>query len=307
MTDSHALAQWTTRIPVQLAAAGVLFSSIGFGLVPFFSRGLTDSGMAPHAVAFYRYALAAIFLLPIVLRNLKHWREICWGLASGVTMGVGWIGYVSALETAPASTLGVLYMTYPVFTVLIAWVLFSDPPTRRAVLASGLIFLAAFIAGAPGAVAPEHVPALILSLAAPFGFGLAICVLVHRLSRVEPLARIASVSLGAVLGLAPLMVTSDAIEVVPKDAQTWLLIAGIATLSALIPQLIYMICSPVIGAARSAVYGSVELPTMFAVAVFALGEALTLPQVIGCVLILSSILLVQSRVTRNVTNRMTRQ
>lgn len=306
MTDAPEISPWTSRVPVSIAALGVLVSSIGFGLVPYFSRGLTDNGVAPHAVAFYRYTLAAVFLFPIVLRNRRYWREICWGLVSGVTMGLGWIGYVSALETAPASTVGVLYMTYPIFTVLIAWLLFSEPPTRRAVLASGLIFLAALIAGAPGAVLVEQIPALVMSLAAPFGFGLAICVLVHRLSRIEPLARIASVSLGAILGLTPLMLSSAPAEVIPQDRDTWVLIVGIATLSALVPQLIYMICSPIIGAARSAVFGSVELPTMFAVAVFALGESLTWSQIIGCVLILSAILMVQSRATQNVANHISK-
>ncbi|MEO0750779.1 MAG: DMT family transporter [Pseudomonadota bacterium] len=295
------MTHWTARIPVPVAAAGVLLASIAFGLVPYFSRGLTESGLAPQAVAFYRYMLTALLLLPILARNLRHWREILWGLVAGMTMGLGWIGYVSALETIPASTVGVLYMTYPVFTVVIAWVLFADPPTRRALLASGLIVLAAFVAGGPAAVARGDIPALLLSLAAPFGFGVGICVLVHRLSRIEPLARIASVALGATLGILPLIAGSSAAEVVPGDRETWVLVAGIALIAALVPQLIYTVCSPIIGTSRSAVFGSVELPTMFAVGVFAFGEELTAPQIVGCVLILSAILLVQSRATRNVT------
>ncbi|MEO0371739.1 MAG: DMT family transporter, partial [Pseudomonadota bacterium] len=268
---------------------------------------LTDNGMAPHAVAFYRFTLAAVLLSPFFLRNLRHWREILWGLATGIAMGVGWIGFVTALKTAPASTLSVLYMTYPIFTVLMSWMLFSDRPTTKAVIACVMILLAAFIAAGPGAVAPEHIPALLLSLVAPIGFGFSICVLVHRLARLEPLARITSVSVGAVLGLGPLMLASAPAEVIPQDRETWVLIVMIASVSALVPQLIYTICSPIIGASRSAVFGSIELPTMLAVAVFAFGEALTWQQIVGCVLILASILLVQSRATRNVTNRMTRQ
>ncbi len=106
-------------------------------------------------------------------------------------MGLGWIGYVTALEKLPASTVGVLYMTYPVFTLVIAWAVFGDAPTRRAMLAAGLIVVAAVIAGSPASEAAEHLPALLLSLAALFGFGFGICVLVHRLSRIAPLARIA--------------------------------------------------------------------------------------------------------------------
>ena len=103
------------------AVAGVLFASICFGFVPYFSRGLTDQGLAPYAVAFYRYILAAIVLLPALLIHRSNWREIVWGMAAGAVMGLGWVGYVTALETVSTSTVGVLYMTYPVFTIGIAW------------------------------------------------------------------------------------------------------------------------------------------------------------------------------------------
>ncbi len=296
-----------SALPVFWAATGVFVASVCFGLVPYFGRSLTEQGMAPFAVAFYRYVLAAIVLLPILLRQTKAWREVLWGLVAGVVMGLGWIGYVTALETLPVSTVGVLYMTYPVFTVIVAWFLFGDRPTRRALIASGLILLAATIAGNPSAVPVNQLPALLFSLAAPLGFGFGICVLVHRLSRIPPLARIASVSLGSFLGLAPLMLMSDADQILPKDANDWFLIAGIAIVSALVPQLIYSVCSPIIGTSRTAVIGSVELPTMFAVSVFAFGEQLTLPQTIACVLIVSAIILTRSRATRNVTTNITKR
>ncbi len=294
-------------MPYALAALGVLFASICFGFVPLFSRGLTDQGLAPYAIAFYRYILAAMLLLPVTLRYLSQWREILWGMGAGAVMGMGWIGYVSALETVPTSTVGVLYMTYPVFTVLIAWVLFREGPTRRSLLASTLIILAAAIAGGPASVTAEQLPTLLMSLAAPFGFGFGICVLVHRLSRLPPLARISSVSLGSVIGLAPLILTSDMAEVLPSGRQQWMLIAGIGLVTALIPQLIYTICSPIIGTTRTAVIGSVELPTMFAIGFFAFQEAITASQAIGCVLILTAIAVTQSRSTRTVTTVIARE
>ncbi len=296
-----------SALPVFWAATGVFVASVCFGLVPYFGRSLTEQGMAPFAVAFYRYVLAAIVLLPILFRQTKAWREVLWGLVAGVVMGLGWIGYVTALETLPVSTVGVLYMTYPVFTVIVAWFLFGDRPTRRALIASGLILLAATIAGNPSAVPVNQLPALLFSLAAPLGFGFGICVLVHRLSRIPPLARIASVSLGSFLGLVPLMLMSDADQILPKNANDWFLIAGIAIVSALVPQLIYSVCSPIIGTSRTAVIGSVELPTMFTVSVFAFGEQLTLPQIVACVLVVSAIILTRSRATRNVTTNIAKR
>lgn len=284
-----------------LAVAGVLFASICFGFVPYFSRGLTDQGLAPYAVAFYRYILAAIVLLPALLKHRSNWREIVWGMGVGIVMGLGWVGYVTALETVPASTVGVLYMTYPVFTIVIAWALFGDQPTRRGLVAAGLIILAAIIAGSPASVPPDQIPTLLVSLAAPFGFGFGICVLVHRLSRIAPLARMASVSLGSVVGLAPLILSSEVVEILPKGGNDWFLIIGIGLVTALIPQLIYTVCSPVIGATRTAVIGSVELPTMFAVGVLAFGEVITGAQAAACVIVLGAIALTQSRSTRTVT------
>jgi drug/metabolite transporter (DMT)-like permease len=292
-------------IPYAIAILGVLFASICFGLVPYFSRGLTEQGVAPYAVAFYRYIVAAIALFPVLIMRRKAWREITWGLSAGAVMGLGWIGYVTALEKLPASTVGVLYMTYPVFTLVIAWVLFSDAPTRRALLASCLIVLAAIIAGSPASVPIEHIPMLLMSLAAPFGFGFGICVLVHRLSRIAPLARIASVSLGAILGLAPLILSSEIAELLPRERSDWLLIVGIGLVTALVPQLIYTVCSPVIGASQTAVVGSVELPTMFAVGLLALGEAITATQAIACALVLGAIAITRSRKTRTVSTVLT--
>ncbi len=54
-----------------IAALGVLFASICFGIVPYFSRNLTDQGLAPHAVAFYRYIITAVILLPAFLSQLQ--------------------------------------------------------------------------------------------------------------------------------------------------------------------------------------------------------------------------------------------
>ena len=305
MTDSPSDVK-TQYYRQTMAAFGVLFASVCFGIVPYFSRNLTDQGLAPHAVDFYRYVIAAVILLPAVLTQLKAWRELVWGLSAGAAMGMGWIGYVTAVETMPASTVGVLYMTYPVFTVVIAWALFADTPSRRALIASILIILAAIIAGNPSSVPPNQLATLAISLAAPLGFGFGICVLVHRLSRIPSLARIASVSLGSVLALVPLVVTSTSAEILPQDFDTWMLILGIAVVSALVPQLIYTVSSPIIGASRTAVIGSVELPTMFLVSMFAFGETLTFSQLMACALIVIAIVVTRSRVTRNVTTNIVR-
>jgi len=283
-----------------LATFAVIAASVGFGLVPYFARTLTAEGMAPHAIAFFRYAFAATVLLPFVWRARAQWAALVWGLVAGIGMGVGWVGYVRAVEIVPVSTAGILYMTYPVFTLLIAWLVFGDPPGRRAILAALMIVAAAALATSPDAITPDQVPALILSLAGPLGFGFGINVLVHKLAVLKPVVRIACISLGSVLGLLPLMTTTPVAALLPVTVSGWWLVAGIAFGSALVPQLLYTVAAPVIGTARTAIAGSFELPTMFLVGWFAFAEPIETAQWAACAIVILAIALTPRKSIRSV-------
>jgi drug/metabolite transporter (DMT)-like permease len=283
----------------------VVLACFCFGTIPYFAKSLSDAGMAPYAVAFYRYGLSAIVLLPILLRIPKaQWRTVAWGIFSGISVGLGWVGFVSALETVPVTTVGVLYMTYPVFTILIGWVWFRDAPSKRALSAALMVVMAALLASSPVAVETRHLPAMLISLTAPISFGLGINILIHKLTPIRALARVATFSLGASLGLLPLLLLADPGSVLPQQLDDWWLIAGLALGTALFPQWIYTTFAPEIGAARAAVSGSVELPTMFIVGWFLLGENIGVAQWLACLLVTLAILLTPARATRNLSTQM---
>ncbi len=295
-----------TREPgVLLPTCVVLLSCFCFGTIPYFAKTLTDSGMASYAVAFYRYGLSALILFPILLRlPAAQLKTVIWGVTSGVAVGLGWVGYVSALKTVPVSTVGVLYMTYPVFTILIGWLWFQDKPSNRALYATAIVIAAAVIASSPAAVEPRHLPAMLVSLTAPISFGLGINILVHKLTPIHALARVASFALGASVSLLPLLILSEPRAVLPQDIAGWQLIAGLAVGTALLPQLLYTMFAPMIGAARSAMAGSIELPTMFFIGWFTLGEVIGPAQWLACLLITLAILMTPARATRNLTTQM---
>ena len=72
----------------------------------------------------------------------------------------------------------------------------------------------------------------------------------------------------------------------------------------MIPQLIYTTYVHRIGAARSAVAGSIELPTMLFIGWFALGETIGLAQWLACLLITLAIVLTPARATRNLSTQL---
>jgi drug/metabolite transporter (DMT)-like permease len=66
-------------------------------------------------------------LLPLPLRlPAASMKTVAWDVLCGITVGLGWVGYVSALQTVPVSTVGVLYMTCPVFTLLVGWLMLGE-------------------------------------------------------------------------------------------------------------------------------------------------------------------------------------
>ena len=282
----------------------VVLACACFGTIPYFAKSLTDAGIASYAVAFYRYGLSAIVLLPLLRVPAELRRTVAWGLASGVSVGLGWIGFVAALETVPVSSLGVLYMTYPVFTLLIGWIWFRDLPSKRAVSGALMVVMAALLATSPAAVEPRHLPAMLLSLSAPISFGFGINVLIHKLTPLPALSRVGTFSVGAATSLLPLLLLSTPDEVLPRSADQWWLVAGLAFGTALLPQLIYTTFAPMIGAARSAVAGSVELPMMFLVGLLFLGETIGVPQWIACLLVTVAIVMTPARATRNLSTQM---
>ena len=290
-----------TLLPTTL----VLLSGFCFGTIPYCARSLTDAGMASHAVAFYRYGISALVLFPLLLRLPRSkWKTILWGMASGAFVGLGWVGYVSGLKTVPVSTIGVLYMTYPVFTVLVGWAWFRDKPSFKALCGASIVILAALLASSPVAVEPQHLPAMLISLTAPISFGVGINILVHKLMPISPINRVASFTVGASLSLVPLLIVTDPQAVLPQTPAEWQLITGLALGTALIPQLIYTTYAHKIGAARSAVAGSIELPTMFFIGWFALGETIGPVQWLACLLITLAILLTPARATRNLATQL---
>jgi drug/metabolite transporter (DMT)-like permease len=194
-------------------------------------------------------------------------------------------------------------MTYPVFTILIGWAWFRDKPSFKAPCGASIVILAALLASSPAAVEPQHLPAMLISLSAPISFGIGINILVHKLMPISPIHRVASFLLGAALSLVPLLIYTDPQAVLPQTAAEWQLVAGLVLATALLPQLIYTTFAHKIGAARSAVAGSIELPTIFLIGWFALGESIGPLQWLACLLITLAILLTPARATQLVMSR----
>jgi len=252
-----------------IAAAAVLF-----GLTPLFGRSLQAHGVSDPAIAFYRFFFSALALAPFLPRDRARRRETAMMLGAGLAMGLSWLTYLAALQTETVAAVGVIYMSYPLFAVLLAWALAGLRPTSRGLGAGALILAAAallLLAEGGGARDPL---ALALALPAPLCFGLIIVALTLLTPSLTALEKMAAGMIGSTLGLAPLLATAPAGSVLPVDGAGLALVVGLALGTALVPQLLYTVAAPRVGPARAAAAGSFELPTMLAIGALAFGERL---------------------------------
>ena len=271
----------------------VVVSSIMMGSVPVFARELTDAGLSAVSVSFYRNMFGAVVLFHLLRFDAARRSATLWALVAGLGMGLGWTAYVRAVEVVPVSTAGVVYMSYPLFAIVLARVLFRVTPTRRAMVSGMIVLLASVVAMGPELGGDAEV--MVVALAAPLSFGFAVAVLTERLASLRPIERVAPIAFGSTIGLFPIMATQPFDASIPKSLSAWVLALSIALFTAIGPQWMYSSAAPRVGPARAAVAGSVELPMMFLVGYLWFDEALTWQQGLAGLMVLGAILVVPSR------------
>lgn len=286
-------ARWPRALDT--ASLWLALAIAGFGLVPLFARHLLEAGLSPEAIALYRFGLLLLLTVPVLPRILRTRAKRGPALllaGAGLAMGLAWSMYLKGLDAVPVALAGTIYMTYPLFVLLLAWVWLRQPIQRRAVLAGGLILAGASVLLAGTNIGLEELaPGLLLCLPAPLAFALIIVVLVRKSAGLGTFEKLAVGLAGTVAGLLPLAVIGDPAGLVPAAAGDWLWIAGMAVFSAALPQLLYTAMAPRLPEARVATLGALELPVMVAIGWLALGEALGLTDILAIILIVAAVAL----------------
>lgn len=267
----------------------LVISSVCFGLVPLFGRTLLDLGLSAEAIALYRFGLA----LPLAVAFLPRRRSTLGPAAAlvgvSIAMGLGWTTYLRAIEHVSLASAGVVYMSYPLFVVLLARLMVGHRLTPRAILGATLVLAGAFIVNAPAAVSGGNWLVLLSSLPAPIGFALTIVLLVTTGQRFTTLERWSLICVGAVIGLLPAVLARGPGTLVPQSSDGWLWVAALALVTATLPQLLYIFAARYVSPARAAASGAVELPTMIAIGWLAFAETVGLREVVGAALVVAAI------------------
>ncbi|MFI7332483.1 DMT family transporter [Micromonospora aurantiaca (nom. illeg.)] len=295
-----------------MGAALCLLSAACFGAMAVFGKLAYDAGVPPTSLLLVRFGLAAA-LLWLVLLTRPGLRRAAPGDAGdgrratrrgrvvAVALGLGAIGYAtqaslyfSALELMDASLLALILYTYPVMVTVAAVLLGRDrlTPGRGAALvaASGGTLLVLLGAGGAG----FHPLGALLAFAAAVTYTVYILVsdtVVHRLA---PVALSALVMTGAAGTLGARALVTGGVDL-SFGWRGWFWLAAIAVVSTVVAMLAFFAGLRRTGPSTAAILSTFEPVVTAALATLALGEALTLAQLAGGALVLSSVAVLQLR------------
>lgn len=200
--------------------------------------------------------------------------------------------YFAALERLPVGVLVLLLYVYPVFVVLLAWLLERERPTPAALLAMGVALLGiALTTDLSGRVG---LPGVLLAMASAAVYATYLLVSA-RVSRVtEPVTTSGYVFIGATLSFTALALMDGQFKI-PSSLPDWGLVLGISTIATVFPVILIFVGLRRIRATQASIVSMLEPLFTIGMGVLILGEHLNVAQLLGGSLILLSVVILQRR------------
>jgi len=274
----------------------VLVSALCFGTLAILAKLGYRAGLDAQQIVTFRFLVGAAGML--VAAGVA--RQNPFRLPRRTFLGIvlmGAVGYVTqswtfilALQALPASLVELLAYTYPAIVVLAGRLLFG-----RRLPAVQLVALAGSFAGVVllvGAVRLAGGPALFFALFNPVVYAAYLLTGERVMKDVPP------------VGAAALTITSTAVTLLlvtgaggrlrlPVGAAQWSVLLALGVISTMVAITALLAALPRIGAARASLLSTVEPVWTVALAVALLGDRLSLPQVVGALLVLASVVFLQ--------------
>jgi drug/metabolite transporter (DMT)-like permease len=287
--------------------AQVLLSTIGFGTIGVFAKFAYASGVdAPLLLALrFLVAGAALWVFFLLFRRnvIRIGRKellIC------AALGLAGYGIFSTLtfeafELLPASVVGPLFFSYPLFVILIDWVLTRERPDWR--LSTGaMIILCGITVAVHSSLLNGSGFGLLLAVGGA-GWYAAYVVATRRLMvNVRPKTVALYVTTFAAVGFW-LMGGPVVSRLHLVTGRTWVVVAAIGLVSTVMALLSFFSGLEKLGSSEASQIGAFELPLSLALSALVLREQISLPLLLGTALILAGIVAGQLRFAARPTRR----
>jgi len=267
----------------------ILFMTLGiiWGL-PYLLIKVSVEYLSPEVVVFLRVFLAAIILLPVVikrgyLRELKgHWKWVFVFAIVEITFPIGALTYAEI--TLSSSMSGLLVAAVPIVSAIFAWRLgIDDRVTGNRVLglSIGIVGVAALVGLDITGSEFISVSLLIITVV---GYALGPIIVSQKLSQVPALAAVAMAMVINSVIYAPLALINRPTESVPVNV--WLAVAVLGTVCTALAFTLFFALVAEVGPARTTVITYINPAVAVILGILILSEPITMGLLIGFPLIL---------------------
>ncbi len=289
--------------PLLLNGEGVILvatSAAGFSTLGILGKLAYASGLnLPSILAFRFLGTAAILwgwlLLRGSLERSRHRWQVPLNQAIKATL-LGAIGYTvqatlffSALLYTGAGVATLLLYTYPAFVTLLAWLVEGETPDRYRKLALAVALMGCLLTAdlSQSTVAPLGV---IFGLGSGIWYSLYLMFGARLVKSVEPVVTSAYVSLGASFSfvLATLAISHFTL---PNNLESFSSVVGITLLATALPLVTLFAGIQKVGTTRAAIISTIEPVMTVLLGILFLGETLKGNQLIGGLMVVTSVIL----------------
>jgi drug/metabolite transporter (DMT)-like permease len=291
-----------------------LLAAATFGMSGAFIKPLLESGWSPAAAVTVRALIGGIVLTPFALFALRgHWAAFWrgrWRVLAMALVGVAGtqLVYFGALQRIPVGTAILIEYMAPLLLVAFAWATSRRMPKVVVLIGSVVALGGLVLVVAPGAKGALDLLGLVLAVAAMVGCAVYYVVAARPSDGLPPVALAASglVIGGVVLGLVgltrvvPFTANLGPTQVFGRAVPFWVPLLIVGVIATAIAYAASITASEMLGSRLASFMGLLEVVAATLYAWILLGEDLTIPQLIGGLLILVGIAFVRSEKTARV-------
>lgn len=282
------------RAATPVPSSGILFiliAATGFGLLPVLTRAADSLGIPIETMLVARFVGPAVIFLPWLARAAGEPRRAAILFATGVVMGAGVFGYLNALIELEVATAALIFFTFPLFTILLGFLLAGIRPSTRELIAVAMILGATALILQPRSVGTAGLTTILFAFAAPAAYGLLILTLANVGGNLGIRARTAPVALGSLVGALPYLLVAETPQDLTFNTDVFLVLAAQLTIAGLIPQISLVVGTRRTGPALAAIVATAELVVALTSGWFVLGERIKPASVLGAAAIVGAIIL----------------
>ncbi|WP_202566108.1 DMT family transporter [Agreia sp. COWG] len=288
-----------------------VIAAASFGTSGALIKPVLEAGWSPAAAVTVRALVGAIVLAPVAMVALRgNWRALWHSRTRVLAMALIGVAatqllYFAAIERIPVGTAILVEYTAPLLLVAIAWARTRRIP-KAVVLVGSVVALAGLVlVVSPGGSTSFDALGLALALAAMVGCAVYYLVAAQPSDGLPPVALAASgllvggVALGLIglTGLLPFTATFGDVVLFGGVAPWWLPLGIVGVVSTAVAYATGIAASEMLGSRLASFVGLLEVVAATFYAWLLLGEQLSVPQLLGGLLILVGIAFVRSEKT----------